>query len=211
MEKYPFMKHRVKRTCKEKLSSYKEYRPFLEKDFSGHCCYCNMIFSLSNESFHIDHFIPKAVFKGKKDSLLDDYNNLMWSCPKCNMSKGRSYEGKIESDDSITNELFYNPVDVDYNSIFYRNSMGAIQSDDEKGKSMIKKLGLYRPVHSYAWILEEYDNVIHILEEKMKHETDEEKKSRIEKALGIVSYERVKLQKNFNLIYIGKPLPNNEE
>ena len=41
--------------------------------------------------YHVEHFVPEKVFKGIRDELRTDYNNLMWSCPKCNLSKGDKY------------------------------------------------------------------------------------------------------------------------
>lgn len=45
----------------------------------GRCFYCGM--PLDYNDFHVDHFIPKAL--GGKDK-----DNLVPSCPDCNLSKG---------------------------------------------------------------------------------------------------------------------------
>lgn len=201
MEKKPFKEHRITRSCDKELKPYGKYRPYLEKDFRNRCCYCNMSAELITSPFHVDHFIPKKVFEGKKDYLLTQYDNLMWSCPKCNMSKGDSYEGDLENDDSITNELFYNPVEVDYNDIFYRNKYGQIRSDDPKGQEMIKKLKLYRTIHSAAWILERLEKTTQALDEMIKKEADEDKKKVLEKASRVIAVECVKMEPIFRTIY----------
>ncbi len=141
-----FKNHKIQKTCKEKFDDEKKYRDILKKDFSDRCCYCNMPGGLVTTPYHIEHFIPKKAFEGKRDSLKTDYQNLMWSCPKCNLSKGDKYKGDLEHDDRIVNELFYNPVMTDYNDIFYRNELGGIDSEDPKGREMIRLLKLYRPI-----------------------------------------------------------------
>ena len=41
-----------------------------------------------------------------------------------------------------------------YGTVFYRGDDGGIYSDDEKGRDMITRLKLYRPIHNLAWICE---------------------------------------------------------
>lgn len=81
------------------------------------------------------------------------YGNLVYSCKKCNVAKSNQYKGDI-SKRKIKNDLFYEPEETDYGTIFYRGDDGGIRSDDEKGRDMISKLKLYRPIHNLAWICE---------------------------------------------------------
>lgn len=196
-----FKKHKIQRTCKEKFDEYSRYRECLQADFHHRCCYCNMNDELLQVSFHIDHFIPIKAFKGKKDELKTDYNNLMWSCPKCNMSKSDKYEGDFQNSKNIENEFFYNPVDIDYNDIFYRNEIGGIESIDDKGKEMIKELKLYRPIHNLAWLIERLDDLATSLEEKANNEQDMVKKELLENACGKLAREQVKQTKLFTAAY----------
>ena len=88
----------------------------------------------------------------------------------------------------IENELFYNPVEVDYNEVFYRNEYGGIDSDDEKGRKMIASLKLYRSLYNFAWMLEELCNTAEKLEEKIKDEkVPESKKEQYKEALDIIN------------------------
>lgn len=134
------------------LDPYSKYRPYLEKDFSGRCCYCNMPNNLVTVTYHVEHFIPIKIFKGKKDYLLTEYDNLMWACPRCNLSKGDKYKGNKDNSVEIKNKLFYNPVEVDYNEIFFRNEIGGIDSNDPKGREMIILLKLYHLLHNLEWL-----------------------------------------------------------
>lgn len=199
-----FKKHIIERTRNIKFDRPQKYRPYLQKDFHERCCYCNMPESLLTVPYHVEHFIPEKVFKGIKDSLKTDYENLMWSCPKCNLSKGDKYQGNIDGNTKVVNELFYNPVETDYNDIFYRNELGGINSDDKKGQEMIKMLKLYRPIHNLAWILERYENLANRLDEQQKKETDLERKQILERAAGKVAMKCVKMEMLFRAVYKGK-------
>lgn len=198
-----FKEHQIKRTCKEHFDKYHRYKPYLQEDFNGRCCYCNMPSELLTISYHVEHFIPVKVFAGKKDSLLTEYENLMWACPKCNLSKGDKYKGDFENSSKIENELFYNPVEVDYNDIFYRNEIGGIDSEDAKGREMIKILKLYRPIHNLAWLIERLEKLALNLEQEAKKETDLERKKILSEAAGKVALEYVKKSKLFRASYNG--------
>lgn len=198
-----FKDHQIKRTCKVRFDNYVKYKPFLKADFHERCCYCNMPSALLTISYHVEHFIPIKVFEGKKDSLLTEYDNLMWACPKCNLSKGDKYEGDFQRSDKIENELFYNPVEVDYD-IFFRNEIGGIDSEDEKGREMIKLLKLYRPIHNLAWLIERLEKLALNLEEAAKKEIDLERKSLLNEAAGKVALEYIKKSKLFRAAYNGK-------
>lgn len=196
-----FKDHVIKRTCQESFDKPRKYKPYLQKDFHGRCCYCNMPEDLLTVPYHVEHFIPESAFKGIKDSLMTDYNNLMWSCPKCNLSKGDKFSGDIRQNNKIENKLFYNPVETDYNNIFYRNELGGIDSDDPKGREMIKILKLYRPIHNFALLYERYEKLAVKLEQQQKEETDPERKRMLENVAGKVAMKCVKIGIAFRAVY----------
>lgn len=198
-----FREHDIHRTCTEQYDMPQKFRAHLQKDFHGRCCYCNMSEDLVTVPFHVEHFIPEKVFKGIRDELRTDYNNLMWSCPKCNLSKGDKYQGDIWDVSKIENELFYNPVETDYNRVFYRNELGGIDSDDLKGREMIKLLKLYRPVHNFAWLLERLEKLCDQLEERQRTETDLGKRQLLESIAGKAARKYVEIEKLFRAAYRG--------
>ena len=151
--KYKFKNHIIARTCTEQFGDYHKYKTYLKKDFSCRCAYCNLCDETVTTYFEIDHYIPKEAFKDKRPELLTLYDNLVYSCKKCNQSKSSSFEGDVNSS-PLDNEFFYNPAIIDYNTIFYRDESGSILSDDEKGRNMINLLKLYRPINNLAWICE---------------------------------------------------------
>ena len=177
-----FKTHTITRSTPPHFSSYGDYKPYLEIDFSERCAYCNLHSKRITTPFEVDHFIPRKAFEGVRPSLDTDYKNLVYACKKCNVAKSGKFEGDL-TEDSPTNTLFYDPVLVDYNSIFYRNELGAIDSDDPKGKSMIKMLKLYRPIHILAWLCEEIRTTKDKLQGAIDVETNEAKKQEYQKAL----------------------------
>lgn len=148
-----FRDYKITRTCTKKYDDYHSYARFLREDFNHRCAYCNLLDTQITTPFEVDHFIPQDVFKDEWPELKTLYGNLVYSCKKCNVAKSNQYKGDI-SKRKIKNDLFYEPEETDYGTIFYRGDDGGIRSDDEKGRDMISKLKLYRPIHNLAWICE---------------------------------------------------------
>ena len=182
MDKYKdFKAHEIIRSSPKAYKTVKEYRRYLEGDFHHRCCYCNYSDQRSMIPFEIDHFIPRAEFKGKNEALNTKYENLMYSCKKCNNAKGAQFKGDVFSPD-CSNEFFYDPTKTDYNTVFYRDKSGCIVSDDVKGRDMICRLKLYRGIHVLAWLCEELEEKKEILREKKEQETNTERKQLLTEA-----------------------------
>ena len=205
MIKYRFKEHKINKSENIHFDNINEYSPNIKKDFNNHCCYCNTLDELvAPLPFEKDHFVPRAVFeKNNCLSLDNDYKNLMYSCPKCNGTKGKKHSGNIGKGE-VVNDCFYNPVEVDYNSIFYRNEYGIIQSDDEKGKQMLKDLRLYRKLHAFAYVLEKYKTTKDILDQKYEQEENKNKKQVYEKALFNIQRKYIELTKIYCSNYYSK-------
>lgn len=195
-----FKKHKITRSVPPHKNNYSDYKPYLKKDFCGRCAYCNLSDIAITTPFEVDHFIPRDTFKNGRMDLDTDYTNLVYACKKCNIAKLNQFAGDIQSQNP-TNELFYDPVLVDYNSIFYRNEIGAIDSDDDKGKKSVTKLKLYRPIHILAWLCEELNETADKLEMAIKIESDPTRKSTLEMALSKINNQYRKLSRLFTAAY----------
>lgn len=103
-----FKDHKIQRTCTKEFKHFRTYAQYLQKDFHNRCCYCNMSDELLTVSYHVEHFIPRKAFEGVRDELDTDYNNLMWACPKCNLSKGNKYKGDLLNSDKIEGSVTTN-------------------------------------------------------------------------------------------------------
>lgn len=195
-----FKTHTILRSTPPHQTRYVNYKPFLKKDFCGRCAYCNLSDETITTPFEVDHFIPRAVFKQERMDLDTDYTNLVYSCKKCNNAKRHQFDGDIHSINP-TNELFYDPTQVDYNDIFYRNELGAIDSDDDKGKNSITRLKLYRPIHILSWICEELYETAEKLEVAIKSESDTKRKRTLEAALNKLNNQYRKMSRLFTAAY----------
>ena len=195
-----FKTHVITRSSPPKLTEYSKYKPYLKKDFCGRCAYCNLSDDAITTSFEVDHFIPRKAFKDCAPRLETEYTNLRYSCKKCNGAKSNQFSGDLNVE-TPTNELFYDPVLVDYNDIFYRNELGAIDSDDDKGKNIIIRLKLYRPIHILAWICEELSETAEKLEAALKIEVNEERKNTLEQALNRINNQYRKMNHIFIAAY----------
>ncbi|MCM1561324.1 MAG: HNH endonuclease [Butyrivibrio sp.] len=151
--KRKFRDYKITRTCEKEYSDYHLYKKYLKEDFKHRCAYCNLLDTQITTPYEVDHFVPMAAFKKDWPELETTYANLVYSCKKCNGAKSDYYKGDIKKRE-IKNEYFYEPEETDYGTIFYRGDDGGIYSDDEKGRDMITKLKLYRPIHNLAWICE---------------------------------------------------------
>ena len=148
-----FRDYTIKRTCTKEYNDYHSYIQYLKKDFNHRCAYCNLLDTQITTPYEVDHFVPMDAFKNEWPELETTYANLVYSCKKCNIAKSNQYKGNLKKR-KINNELFYEPEETDYGTIFYRGEDGGICSDDEKGRDMITRIKLYRPIHNLAWICE---------------------------------------------------------
>jgi len=196
-----FRKHQINRSCDKKYQDYHKYKPYLLRDFNNRCCYCNLSQDTITTYFQIDHFIPRRVFEGKRDELDCQYDNLILACPKCNLEKRDQYKGDI-ADFKIINELFYNPDEIDFNDIFYRNELGGIDSDDLKGREIIKLVKLYRPLHNLSWLVEKLESVCHKIDLKISLTDDEKRKDELKIILGKLSYIHLIKEKQLRAAYL---------
>ncbi len=181
-----FKSHTIKRSHLPAKKNYRAYFEDLKKDFGGRCAYCNLHFQSITTPFEIDHFIPQKEIKDRRPELMAEYSNLIFACKKCNIAKGSQFSGDL-SLEKPTNELFYDPAAVDYNTIFYRNELGLIDSDDPKGRTMIGSLKLYRPIHILGWLCEKLNFLADRLEKKIDAETNSEVRETYEEALNKIN------------------------
>ena len=197
-----FRYHKIIRTCKEKYKDYRSYKKFLKQDFESKCAYCNVSDEQITTPFEVDHFVPSKICEEyNRRDLITDYSNLIYSCKKCNLAKSDLYNGS-KIPEELSNDRFYNPVDVDYNNIFYRNIIGGIDSQDIKGRNMIVDLKLYRVFHNYAWISEELFRVCSEIDAKIdKIPAEDEKRMKLLEVHRIITNEAIKYMKLFQKVY----------
>lgn len=130
----------------EPKSHYRYYKEQLREDFHHHCGYtfCSDGWFGGKNCFHIDHLKPKM----HHPELMNDYNNLVYSCPTVNIAKGAdcTYD-------------YLDPCTVDFNLIFARNRQGRIivlqnTPNRDIAEHMYKKMKLYLTRYALIWWLD---------------------------------------------------------
>lgn len=120
-------------------------------DFNCKCAYCDdHHYSGGFNSFHVDHFAPKARFK----HLAFTYENLLYCCPYCNASKSNKWEGNDETENIIGNKGFVDPCSSEYSKHLGRKKSGNIIYLTEIGEYMYFELKLYLKRHMLIYKLE---------------------------------------------------------
>ena len=136
-------------------SSYEEYRDDLRQDFFERCGYCNDPDHFRGD-YHIDHFAPQAAFL----HLANDYNNLIYSCPTCNMAKGRDWVTDSCDVSYTETEGYINPCLPLYDESFIRDEFGEIVAKSSVAGYMHLRLKFYLPRHAIYWNLYRLDDMI---------------------------------------------------
>lgn len=159
------------RTCAEEYQNYPHYKDFLRKDFNARCGYCNDRDSAcgGRMGMHIDHFRPKSRFP----SLINDYSNLVYSCPYCNNGKSSDWPGS-EEESIVGDEGYIDPCDAEFDDHFERGNRGRICPKTPVGKYMYRhlKLGLQR--HQLAWMYEQLETLLREVMSELKQRDDQD-------------------------------------
>lgn len=151
-DRHPLRVAIPKRTYNKHHKNYRTYKIPLAADFNNRCGYCDIEDKWlgGRRVYHIDHFAPREKFP----HLSDNYNNLVYACPYCNIAKSDDWI----SDDcniSIVNEEGYiDPCNEQYELIFYRDELGNIKACHKVGEYIHRQLKFNSPRHSTVWHLE---------------------------------------------------------
>ena len=99
----------------------------LEKMYNGCCCYCESKIKITSYP-EIEHFKPK----GKYPDLCFDYNNLHYSCKRCNLAKCSKY-----------NKNLINPSDENPEEyIKYIGELAVSVDNNKRGTAMVELVKL---------------------------------------------------------------------
>lgn len=159
------------RTCSKTYKNYRAYKPYLVIDFNHTCGYCddNDKWLGGDRNYHIDHFCPKSLF----DELENEYNNLVYSCPFCNISKSNDWvtASSDESIDKALNVGYIDPCNPDYIKHFTRLSDGTIKPVTDIGEYMWRKLKFYLKRHQVIYQMNEIFQLKKELRRVLKNNT----------------------------------------
>lgn len=126
-------------------------KELLVKDFNNSCGYCGDkdIFLGGINAYHVDHFAPKKNFP----ELSTTYDNLVYSCPFCNISKSNKWVGRTSEESIFEGRGFVDPCLEEYNHHLYRNGDGEIcvLGNSTIGEYMYYELNLSLLRHKYIY------------------------------------------------------------
>jgi len=140
-----------------KLDNYRMYKEQLQSDFNSKCGYCDVSdkFSGSISAYHVDHFAPVSKFP----HLREEYTNLVYSCPFCNLAKGSYWATDTEVNPLAGDEGLIDPCTPDYDTHLMRNDDGTIWYTTELGRFIYKRLKLFLRRKAIFW---ELDMLLHL-------------------------------------------------
>lgn len=125
----------------------------LAKDFNNKCAYCDDydIYGGGYNSYHVEHFAPKEKFP----YLQYTYENLLYSCPYCNISKSNKWISDKAEVSVIAEKGFIDPCTDDYYEHLKRKKDGSIIYTTKLGEYMYYELNLYLSRHRILYNLEQ--------------------------------------------------------
>jgi hypothetical protein len=130
------------------LDNYEGYRdPYLRPDFQYRCAYCltHEHYFLDGDAGEIDHHRPLNPPSqiGKDFSELKNvYENLYWSCSRCNRIKGNRWPTDAQY---AAGERFLDPCVEDHDAHWATHPDGTITPFTLIGHYTIRKIRLDRP------------------------------------------------------------------
>ena len=131
-----------------RLDDYRDYRDlYLRPDFQHRCAYCltHEHFFLDGDAGEIDHHRPMhpPPSLGKDFSRLRNvYDNLYWSCAKCNRGKGNCWPTDAQY---ARGERFLDPCAEDHDDHWDTHPDGTVTPRTPTGEYTIRHIRLDRP------------------------------------------------------------------
>lgn len=137
----------------EKWITNSSNKKYLAKDFDNRCGYCDDWdrYSGGYNAYHVEHFAPKEKFK----HLRHTYDNLLYCCPYCNMSKSNKWVGATAEESIVGNEGFIDPCTDEYYDHIFRDNYGNIGYLTPLGRYIFFELKLYLKRHSIIYNLDQ--------------------------------------------------------
>lgn len=140
-------------------------------DFEHRCAYCDDHdqYIGGYNAYHVEHFAPKEKF-GHLEFI---YDNLLYSCPYCNISKSNKWVSNEPHIHIVGNKGFVDPCTDDYYTHLQRDDDGKVIFTSEIGQYIYEELKLYLKRHQILFNLEKVRTKKKLLKEKI----DEKKKN----------------------------------
>lgn len=152
-----------------KWRTNRENKKRLIYDFEHRCAYCDDPDKYSGGSrvYHVEHFAPKEKFP----ELEFQYDNLLYACPFCNISKSNKWPSDSSTVTVVGNKGFVDPCTDEYDKHLGRYPSGEIYYITQLGMYMYYEMKLYLQRHRLIYNL----GRIHEKLKEVKKEIDRKK------------------------------------
>lgn len=148
-------------SIKKSIYGHSTVKETLIKLQNDKCCFCERKVS-AGEPGHIEHYRPKGGYKKDDKSKLEkpgyfwlayDFDNLFFSCNRCNTSYKKNYFPLVDETQRVTNPtgiiakedpLIIYPSNDPTTHLFFEQEIIKSRSKSIKGKETIKRTGLNR-------------------------------------------------------------------
>ena len=133
---YPSARH-VRQHGPRGYAGVESYRPWVRDEFAFRCVYClfREQWGRVKAGFSLDHFLPVLMYPQHEHS----YNNLLYACAACNLSKGAV--------------ILPDPTQVLVEGNVRVHEDGRIEGITREGRRIIRLLGLDSPEETEARLL----------------------------------------------------------
>lgn len=123
----------------------------LINDFEHRCAYCDDLdkYGGGSKVYHVEHFAPKEKFP----ELKFQYDNLLYACPFCNISKSNKWPSDSSTVAVVGNKGFIDPCTYEYEKHLGRHTSGEIYYKTALGKYMFYEMKLYLQRHQLIYNL----------------------------------------------------------
>lgn len=152
-----------------KWHTNKTNKKYLAIDFKNRCAYCDDLDKIygGSDLYHVEHFAPKEKFP----ELKYKYDNLLYSCSYCNLSKNDDWPSDNSEINVVDNQGYIDPCLEEYNKHLDRNDeTGEIYYKTELGKYMYNHLKLYLKRHSIIYMMDKLQSKICELEDSIEND-----------------------------------------
>ncbi|OPA02100.1 hypothetical protein BHL27_07060 [Bacillus cereus] len=138
----------------------------LAEDFKNKCGYCGDfdVYSGGYNVYHVEHFAPKEKFK----ELEFTYDNLLYSCPYCNLAKSNKWIGKTATESIVGDKGFVDPCTEEYDLHLGRDEEGSIIYKTSLGQYIYMELKLYLKRHKILYNLDKIRLKRNVLKEEIE-------------------------------------------
>ena len=153
------------------LRDYRDARKELAEDFNDICGYCGKSSKYFKEHYHIDHFVPRRI----AEEMKNQYSNLVWSCPKCNLSKSGKWPTENKNLPYDNEKGFIDPVSEEFDQHLERKEDGCIVGKSVLGCNMCENLNFHIRRTGLIWKIQQMMEIQDKMDELYKQRRLDEK------------------------------------